>query len=81
MQRRFAVMLLAASALAAGAGAAQAQVKIGVTISTTGPAASLGVPQRNSLALLPPEIAGQKVEYIVLDDGTDSTKAVATPAS
>ncbi len=75
--RRLAIMLLAATALAAALGAAQAQVKIGVTISTTGPAASLGVPQRNSIALMPSEIAGQKVEYIVLDDGADSTKAVA----
>jgi branched-chain amino acid transport system substrate-binding protein len=75
--RRLAIMLLAATALAAAVGAAQAQVKIGVTISTTGPAASLGVPQRNSIALMPSEIAGQKVEYIVLDDGADSTKAVA----
>ncbi len=77
MQRRLAVMLLAATVLSAGAGAANAQIKIGVTISTTGPAASLGVPQRNSIALLPTEVGGQKIEYIVLDDGADSTKAVA----
>ena len=81
MRRRLAVMLLAAAApaLAAlgSAAPASAQIKIGVTISTTGPAASLGVPQRNSIALLPAEIAGQKVEYIVLDDAGDSTKAVA----
>ena len=79
MRRRFAVMLLAASALAPLAFAAPvaAQVKIGVTISTTGPAASLGVPQRNSIALMPTEIAGLKVEWIVLDDASDSTKAVA----
>ncbi len=80
MQRRIAIMLptflWAATSLVA-ATAAQAQIKIGVTISTTGPAASLGVPQRNSIALLPIEIAGQKVEYIVLDDGADSTRAVA----
>ncbi len=74
--QRLATMLLAA-ALASAASVAQAQVKIGVTISTTGPAASLGVPQRNSIALMPSEVAGQKVEYIVLDDGADSTKAVA----
>ena len=74
--RRFAVMLLAATALCA-ATVANAQVKIGVTISQTGPAASLGVPQRNSMALLPTEIGGQKVEYIVLDDASDTTKAVA----
>ncbi len=56
---------------------AAAQIKVGVTISTTGPAASLGVPQRNSIALLPRTIAGQSIEYIVLDDAADSTKAVA----
>ena len=74
--RRLAIMLLAATALAS-AGGARAQVKIGVTISTTGPAASLGVPQRNSIALMPSEVAGQRVDYIVLDDAADSTKAVA----
>ena len=56
---------------------AAAQIKVGVTISTTGPAASLGVPQRNSVALLPRTVAGQSIEYIVLDDAADSTRAVA----
>jgi len=56
---------------------AAAQIKIGFTISTTGPAASLGVPQRNSIALLPQDIGGQRVEYIVLDDGADPARAVA----
>lgn len=53
-----------------------AQIKVGVTLATTGPAASLGIPERNTVALLPTEIAGQKVEYIVLDDATDTTQAV-----
>ena len=52
-------------------------IRVGVTISTTGPAASLGIPQRNSIALLPRQVAGQDVEYIVLDDGGDPAKAVA----
>jgi branched-chain amino acid transport system substrate-binding protein len=78
MHRRFAILLAAAAALAPTlARPAAAQIKVGVTISTTGPAASLGVPQRNSIALMPQEIAGQSVEYIVLDDGADSTRAVA----
>src|SRR5205823_2845005 len=67
-----AMRLIALTVLAAAwlpASAAMAQVKIGLTISTTGPAASLGVPQKNSISLLPTEIAGQKIEYIVLDDG------------
>jgi branched-chain amino acid transport system substrate-binding protein len=78
MHRRFAVLFAAAAALLpALARPAAAQIKIGVTISTTGPAASLGVPQRNSIALMPQEIAGQGIEYVVLDDGGDSTRSVA----
>jgi branched-chain amino acid transport system substrate-binding protein len=56
---------------------AQAQIKVGITISTTGPAAALGIPEKNTVALLPKEIAGQKIEYIVLDDATDTTTAVS----
>lgn len=59
------------------AGLAQAQIKVGVTVSATGPAASLGIPEKNTVELMPKTIAGQKVEYIVLDDGSDTTKAVA----
>ncbi|HWL29511.1 MAG TPA: ABC transporter substrate-binding protein [Burkholderiaceae bacterium] len=55
---------------------ASAQIKVGITVASTGPAASLGIPERNTVALLPTEIAGQKIEYIVLDDGTDTTVAV-----
>ena len=54
---------------------ASAQVKVGVTVSSTGPAASLGIPERNTVALLPKEVAGQKIEWIVLDDATDTTQA------
>ena len=55
---------------------ASAQIKVGVTVSSTGPAASLGIPERNTVSLLPTEVAGQKIVYIVLDDGTDTTQAV-----
>ena len=55
---------------------AQAQVKIGVTLSTTGPAVSLGIPEKNTIALLPKTIGGLTVEYIVLDDASDSSAAV-----
>lgn len=53
-----------------------ADIKIGLTLSATGPAASLGVPQKNTVALLPTEVAGHKVRYIVLDDAGDGTKSV-----
>jgi len=56
--------------------AATAQVKIGVTLSTTGPASSLGIPEKNTIALLPKTVGGQSIEYIVLDDASDSSSAV-----
>jgi len=55
---------------------AQAQIKVGVVLSVTGPAASLGIPEKNTISLLPREIGGKSVEYIVLDDGSDTTAAV-----
>jgi branched-chain amino acid transport system substrate-binding protein len=54
---------------------AQADVNIGVTLSATGPAAVLGIPEKNTIGLLPTMIGGEKVNYIVLDDATDPTKA------
>ncbi|WP_420996944.1 ABC transporter substrate-binding protein [Cupriavidus sp. 30B13] len=68
--------LLAFAAAALCAGTASAQVKVGVTVSATGPAASLGIPEKNTISLLPKEIAGKKIEYIVLDDASDTTTAV-----
>jgi branched-chain amino acid transport system substrate-binding protein len=65
-----------AAAMMCGTAAAFAQVKIGVVLSTTGPAASLGIPEKNTVALLPKEIGGKSVQYIVLDDGSDTGKAV-----
>jgi branched-chain amino acid transport system substrate-binding protein len=62
--------------LAIGASPAFAQIKIGVNISTTGPAAAIGAPTKNAILLWPKEIAGQQVEYIILDDGSDATNAV-----
>jgi branched-chain amino acid transport system substrate-binding protein len=55
---------------------AAADINIGVTLSATGPAASLGIPEKNSFSLLPTSIAGQKLNYIILDDSSDTTTAV-----
>lgn len=52
-----------------------AQINIGVTVSATGPAASLGIPEKNTISLLPTTMGGQKVNYIVLDDATNPTEA------
>jgi len=53
-----------------------AEITVGVSLSSTGPAASLGIPEKNTVALLPTSIGGEKVKYIVLDDATDPTTAV-----
>jgi branched-chain amino acid transport system substrate-binding protein len=53
-----------------------ADVNVGFSVAATGPAASLGIPTRNTVALLPTTIGGLKVNYIGLDDATDSTTAV-----
>jgi len=67
---------LALTAALTLAGPAAADINIGVTLSMTGPAASLGIPQKNTIELLPTTIGGEKVNWIVLDDGSDTTKAV-----
>ena len=51
------------------------EITIGISITTTGPAAALGVPERNALDFVPKEIAGVPLKVIVLDDGGDPTNA------
>ena len=69
-------MVLACAAVVGMTTAAWADVNVGVTLSATGPAASLGIPEKNTIGLLPQSIGGQKVNYIVLDDASDTTAAV-----
>jgi branched-chain amino acid transport system substrate-binding protein len=57
-----------------GTSSAQAQIKVGITMSASGPGAALGQPQSKTVAALPKEIAGQKIEYFALDDESDPTK-------
>src|SRR3569833_1871212 len=66
---------LAVSGLSARALAQSNEITIGVTLSTTGPAAALGVPERNALDFVPKEIAGVPLKIVVLDDGGDPTAA------
>ena len=66
----------AALALALGAGSALADITIGASISLTGPTSALGIPTKNGMALWPKEIAGEKLNVIILDDATDPTLAV-----
>lgn len=55
---------------------AQADITVGVSLSATGAAASLGIPQKNTVAIMPKTMGGHKVNYIVLDDASDTTAAV-----
>ncbi len=55
---------------------AHAEITIGAVLSLTGPAAGLGIPERNTIELLPTMIGGEKVRWVVLDDASDTTAAV-----
>ena len=67
---------LAAIAVLAAASVANAQIKIGVTVSATGPASSLGAVEQNVFTLLPEKIGDTPVRLIVLDDASDPSRAV-----
>src|ERR1700756_167037 len=51
------------------------EITIGISIVTTGPAAALGIPERNALEFVPKETAGHPLKLIVLDDAGDPTTA------
>jgi branched-chain amino acid transport system substrate-binding protein len=80
--KRMKKVLLSAAALAAAlalpglpASAQTNEITIGITIVTTGPAAALGIPERNALEFVPKEIAGHPIKLTVLDDAGDPTTA------
>lgn len=68
-----AILLLALGSPAARA--AEDTIRIGISITTTGPGAALGIPEKNTLDVVPREIAGVKLEIIPLDDAGDPTIA------
>ena len=56
--------------------AAFGQVKVGLMVSATGPTSAIGIPQKNTGDMLPKKIGDATVEYIQLEDGGDTTRAV-----
>src|SRR5450432_1253525 len=74
--KQMSVAAIVAGALLALAGAAGAQVKVGVIVSATGPAASLGIPEKNTVGLCSKSMGGKTVEFILLDEASDTTTAV-----
>ena len=65
----------AATLMSTTAFAQTAEITIGLSLTTTGPAAALGIPERNALEFVPKEIGGVPLKLIVLDDGGDPTAA------
>ncbi len=63
------------AALAITTAQAADTVKVGVSISATGPAASLGIPTKQVIDILPDTLGGLPAQYIVLDDATDASTA------
>jgi branched-chain amino acid transport system substrate-binding protein len=64
------------SAVAFFSATANAQLKVGIDLSSTGPAAAIGITSKNAMLMWPQTIAGQQAEYIILDDGSDPGAAV-----
>lgn len=78
------IKTLTRSALATALGgslamtAAAADLKVGLSVSLSGPNSSLGVPYVKGMQAAlayKPEVNGRKIQFIVLDDGSDPTTA------
>ena len=63
-------------ALASSSSLVNAEIRIGVVTSSSGPIAMVGIPQKNSIALLPKTIGGEAVKYFSLDDASGPTASV-----
>jgi branched-chain amino acid transport system substrate-binding protein len=78
MKKTFLPAAAIAAALTISGSPATAQtneITIGISVTTTGPGAPLGIPERNALDFVAKEIAGVPLKVIVLDDGGDPTNA------
>ena len=69
-------LAIVAAATVASSVTAHADIKVGVVLSETGPAASLGIPEQKTVRLFPKQIGGQNIQYIIRDDASDPTAAV-----
>jgi len=68
--------LATAAAIALCGVAAHSQINVGVIYSATGPVAAAGIAEQRTIAILPKTLGGQKVNYVGLDDGGDTTATV-----
>jgi branched-chain amino acid transport system substrate-binding protein len=79
MNRLIRYAAVAAATTAVAAGALAADLKVGLSVSLSGPNASLGIPYAKGMQAAlayKPEVNGRKIQLIVLDDNSDpSTSA------
>lgn len=69
---------VAGAMLALATAHAQAEVVVGVVTSQTGPVSSIGIPYARGIAAghaYVSEVGGEKIRYILLDDGSDPSNA------
>ncbi|OXH85589.1 branched-chain amino acid ABC transporter substrate-binding protein [Burkholderia multivorans] len=66
----------AGAALVLACATAHADLKVGVDLSSTGPAAAIGITSKNAILMWPKTIAGQPLQVTVLDDASDPGAAV-----
>ncbi|MBY4871233.1 branched-chain amino acid ABC transporter substrate-binding protein [Burkholderia sp. Bp9017] len=66
----------AGATLVLACAAAHADLKVGVDLSSTGPAAAIGITSKNAILMWPKTIAGQPLQVTVLDDASDPGAAV-----
>ncbi len=78
--RRWPARAFSILALAVLAPLARADIHIGVILSTTGPGASLGIPEEQTIRMWPGEMAGEKVRFTILNDVTDTNVAAKNTA-
>ncbi len=55
---------------------ALADIVVGINLSSTGPAAAIGIQSQNAIHLWPDTLGGEKARYIIMDDATDVSKSV-----
>jgi branched-chain amino acid transport system substrate-binding protein len=67
--------LIAAAIAAMAAAPTLADINVGIIASLTGPAAALGAETKKAVAMFPSTVGNEKVNFILLDDGTDPTNA------
>ncbi|MEY4884249.1 MAG: hypothetical protein RIS34_2103 [Pseudomonadota bacterium] len=72
---KYAKSLITLAVAALAATSALADINIGISLPLTGPTSALGIPIKNSIAMWPTSIGGQKLNVIILDDATDPSNA------